>query len=344
MKQAILNAMLRAGAFAPFRLANRGRALVLMYHRFAARDDEAAGKTAAGAFAAQLDYLAARYIVVPLSVIAECARGGRRLPRGAAAITIDDGYADAYRVAFPALRERRLPATLFVATDFVDRKCWLWTDKMRYVVARTRAKELGATVGGQTLQVPLGGEASRRSAVERVNAALKALPDGEKDALIARLAASLGVEVPELPPDEFGPINWDEAREMDAAGVEIASHTVTHPILTGVDDARLRRELRDSKARLESVLGRAVEGFCYPNGDADGRVRREAELAGYTRAVTVEEGLIDVRRADPLALSRIPADQDFAHFVQSTSGFDAFKNRLRRDRNSAGDAAAFAYE
>ena len=329
MKQAVLNLMLSAGAFTPFRVANRRRALVLMYHRFGEHDDDAASKTPARVFARHLDYLAAHYRVVPLSVIAECVRGGKPLPPGVAAITIDDGYADAYRVAFPLLRERRLPATLFVTTDFVDRLCWLWTDKMRYVVARAGGQRLEAEVGGRLMKIELNGEASRRDTAGRVNAALKSLPDAEKDEAIARLAASLGVEVPPVPTPEFEAVTWDEARELDAGGVSVESHTLTHPILTGVDDARLRRELRESKARLEGVLGRPVEVFCYPNGNADERVRREAASAGYTCAVTDEEGLIDARRADALALRRIPADPDFAHFVQSTSGFDELKNRLR---------------
>lgn len=343
MKQAVLNLMLSAGAFVPFRVANRRRALVLMYHRFAERDGDAASKTPASVFARHLDYLAAHYRVVPLSLIGECVRGGGPLPPGAAAITIDDGYADAYRVAFPALRERRLPATLFVTTGFVDRLCWLWTDKVRYAVARTASGRLEAEVGGRLMKFELDGEAGRRGACARVNAALKSLPDEQKDETIARLAASLGVDVPALPPPEFEAVTWDEARELDAGGVRVESHTLTHPILTNVDDARLRRELRESKARLEGVLGRRVEVFCYPNGDADGRVRREAESAGYTCAVTDEEGLIDARRADPLALPRIPADPDFAHFVQSTSGFDELKNRLRGGRRAPGEARELSY-
>src|SRR5215212_7889377 len=130
MKQTVLNLMQASGAFAPFRLANRSKALIVMYHRFTGHEDGQA--ISARTFKEQLDYLQARYRLVPLSFIGEVIAGGKSLPPGLAAITIDDGYGDAYEIAFPLLRERRAPATLFVVTDFVDRKIWIWPDKVRY--------------------------------------------------------------------------------------------------------------------------------------------------------------------------------------------------------------------
>jgi len=35
-------------------------------------------------------------------------------------------------------------------------------------------------------------------------------------------------------------LTWAQAREMASAGVEIGSHTVSHPILTTLDDGTLR--------------------------------------------------------------------------------------------------------
>jgi peptidoglycan/xylan/chitin deacetylase (PgdA/CDA1 family) len=170
-----------------------------------------------------------------------------------------------------------------------------------------------------------------------LKAVARELAPGEREEAIERIAEAHGVELPRRPPAEFGPVTWEQAREMDAGGVEIGSHTVSHPILTTTDDAQLRRELRDSRARLEAELGRAVELFCYPNGAFDERVRREAAGAGYLCAVTTEPGLNDRRAADPLMLRRVPAETDLPHFVQSTSGFEQLKNRLRGRRPAAVD-------
>lgn len=332
MKQAVLNLMMAAGAFAPFRMANRGKALILMYHRFSRSDD--GRSTSARVFKEQLEYLKAHYTLVPISKIVEHIRSGVDLPPGLAAITIDDGFRDAYEIAFPLLRQHDTPATLYVITDFLDGKAWVWTDKMRYLAARAEAGEFEATINGRTIRFELKGNWSRLDAATRINEMLKKLPDEEKEEAIARLSSTLHVSLPALPSEEYSPITWEQAREMDAAGVEIASHTLTHSILTNVDDKRLKSELRKSRSRVEEMLGREVKSFCYPNGDYDERVMREVESAGYDYAVATLHGLND-ERSNPLALKRISAAGDLAHFVQSTSGFEQMKNRLRGSRGRA---------
>src|SRR4030095_9238692 len=127
MKQALLKMMMTAGAFVPFRFVNRTKPLIVTYHRFS--QHEAAAKTSARSFAAQLAYLCAHYTVVPLSQIASSIINGDKLPSHVAAITIDDGYEDAYQIAFPILAKFRLPATVFVVTGFIDGLTLLWPDK-----------------------------------------------------------------------------------------------------------------------------------------------------------------------------------------------------------------------
>src|SRR5689334_14152308 len=102
MKEAALNLLRITGSFAPFRWAHRGRALIITYHRFSER--EGGARISARAFAEQVKYLAAHYILAPLSQLADCLRR-REIPPGLAAITIDDGYRDAYEIAFPILRK-----------------------------------------------------------------------------------------------------------------------------------------------------------------------------------------------------------------------------------------------
>ncbi len=64
----------------------------------------------------------------------------------------------------------------------------------------------------------------------------------------------------------------------------IGSHTVSHPFLTGCDDAALARELERSKALLEQWCGHRVDLFAYPAGDYDLRVAHATRAAGYRAA------------------------------------------------------------
>ena len=321
MKQALLNLMLRTGVFTPFRLAHRSQALILCYHRFSQQAE--IRKTPASLLAENVDYLQQHYTLVPLSEIATRLGGGKSL-RGLAAITIDDGYADAYNIAFPILQQYRAPATLFVMTDFLSRKAWLWTDKLRYIALETSARELLVTLNGRPHRAQLNGRYSRFVAADQVNEKLKVLPDEVKDQAIEQIAEQHGVTLPPLPPEEFSAITWEQARALDASGVEIESHTVTHPILTQVDTQRLGFEMSESRRQLAAQLGRDVRLFCYPDGAYDARVRAAAAQSGYTCAVTTRHGLNDAE-SDLLTLRRVHGEADHAHFVQATSGFEAFK-------------------
>lgn len=326
LKQTVLNLMRVTGAFAPFRLANRAKVLILTYHRFSQHEEPY--KTSAQAFAEHLEYLTQHYRLLPLSEIADCLATGRTLPPSTAAITIDDGYRDFYEVAFPLLLKYRVPATLYVATDFVDHKTWLWTDKLRFLTARTPASEVVALLKGRTHRFTLTDHLSRLRAADKINSILKTLPNDQKEETIKRIATTLDVLVPPLPPHEFGALNWAQARELDAEGIEIGSHTVTHPILPNVtDDEALIHELAASKARLEEMLGRQVPLFCYPNGRSDPRVQRATASAGYRCAVTNLPGM-NTALTSLLALRRISPQPDLAHFVQSTSGFEQWRLSL----------------
>lgn len=81
-----------------------------------------------------------------------------------------------------------------------------------------------------------------------------------------------------------------EARELDAAGMELAAHSMTHPDLRELDDRALRVELADSQAAVEAITGRSCRAFAYPFGLADARVRRATERAGFAVAFTYRAG------------------------------------------------------
>ncbi|HWQ34824.1 MAG TPA: polysaccharide deacetylase family protein [Blastocatellia bacterium] len=331
-KQSVLSLLMSSGAFSLFRFANRGRALILNYHRFSAGDEPEA--TSVRVFAEHLEYLKTHYRILPLAELVECLSGHAQPPHRLAAITIDDGYRDAYELAFPILRLYGVPATLFAVTDFISQRTWLWTDKLRYLTLCSPPQQLELRLNGRTLACALGTRAERLTVAARINALLKRMSDEAKDEAIAGIAAQFGLSLPELPPPPYRALTWDEAREMDRRRVTIESHTVTHPILTEVDDERLDRELSDSRAQLETELRRSRRSFCYPNGDYDKRVRGAVRRAGYRCAVTTEPGLNDAR-SDLLALRRVHSERDLAHFVQSTCGFEQLKNRFRVARASA---------
>lgn len=81
-------------------------------------------------------------------------------------------------------------------------------------------------------------------------------------------------------------LTLSELRELLALGWEVGSHTLSHPRLPDLDDAAQRRELVESKARLEDLLGAPVRSLAYPFGLYSQATVRIAEEVGYANAVT----------------------------------------------------------
>src|SRR5512134_1655732 len=99
-------------------------------------------------------------------------------------------------------------------------------------------------------------------------------------------------------------LTWSDLRRLEARGVEIGSHTVSHRELTGLSDSQALAELVRSRRALERRLGHRVPWLAYPIGAYDSRIERLARRAGYVLAVTTEWGTRQSAQR-PLALSRL---------------------------------------
>lgn len=108
--------------------------------------------------------------------------------------------------------------------------------------------------------------------------------------------------------DEFGfprrrMLVNSEVRALVEAGVDIGSHTVNHPWLGKSDAIVVNREVHDSKAALEDILGREVMHFAYPFGSWSNVARDAVIEAGYTGACSTMSGS-NRKGTDPFLLRR----------------------------------------
>lgn len=76
----------------------------------------------------------------------------------------------------------------------------------------------------------------------------------------------------------------DGVREVAERGMEVGSHTMSHPRLSGLSPETLVHEVSESRRRISEIVGTQVEGFCYPYGDLDARAVRAVREAGYVYA------------------------------------------------------------
>jgi peptidoglycan/xylan/chitin deacetylase (PgdA/CDA1 family) len=89
-----------------------------------------------------------------------------------------------------------------------------------------------------------------------------------------------------------------------AAGMELGSHSLSHPRLHELPRDLARHEIAESRSALRGMFGVQIEHFAYPYGQFTAEIVESVRYAGYSSAVTVMPGVAHASD-DPLRLPRI---------------------------------------
>ncbi|MES2316915.1 MAG: polysaccharide deacetylase family protein [Pseudomonadota bacterium] len=269
--------------------AGAGRLCVVNYHRILeATDPLLESEPDVTTFRWQMRLLAKCFNVIPLFDAVQLI-GSARMPPRAVCITFDDGYRSVHDLALPILQEFKLPATVFVTSGFVGGG-HMWNDRIIEAVQNLPPglldlSELGL---GKYSLASLG---DRKQTVGRLTEASKYLPPQARFELIKRLEQMVGDHL-----DHGLMLTPEMVVNLDRAGIEIGAHTISHPILTSLDDHSSRQEIEGGKKELEAIIGKPVRLFAYPNGkvgkDFDERHTRMAREAGFAAAFTTKVGAV----------------------------------------------------
>ncbi len=263
------------------------RLTVLIFHRVLAEPDPLfPGEPDAVRFETQMRWLKNWFNVLPLAEAVERLRTGS-LPARAAAITFDDGYADNCTVALPILRRAGLPATFFIATGYLDGGR-MWNDTVIDVMRRAKGPDLDL-IPLKLGRYPVGTLEDRRHSLGQLLGKLKYLEPGVRERLANEVAVAAHIQ----PPRDLM-LTAGQVRTLAESGMTIGAHTVSHPILSRVDEQQARTEMTQSKQQLEAITGSTVTLFAYPNGkpgtDYTAAHVRLAHEAGFAAAVSTGWG------------------------------------------------------
>ena len=118
----------------------------------------------------------------------------------------------------------------------------------------------------------------------------------------------------------FPMMTWEQIARMREAGMEIGSHTLSHPNLTDLSEEEARKEIRDSKEVLEEKLGIPVQGFCYPRGCQNEVLAELVQECGYRYGCTTKPGYA-TPDSNPFLLPRIPGPCSLSDVLFHVRGF-----------------------
>ncbi len=265
----------------------RGRVNIFIFHRvLTALDVMRPGEPDEATFDKQLDCIGRLWNVLPLGEALE-RLATNSLPARAAVLTFDDGYADNIILAGPLLQRHGLPATVFIASGFLNGGR-MWNDTVIEAARRLPNGSLDLTdidLG----RYELGGARQRYDAAVKIISRIKYADADRRRQVTDRLESM----VDGLPDD----LMLSEAMMAGAGalGIQFGAHTVDHPILARLSEADARREIAQGKADVEAITGAPVDLFAYPNGKLnEDYLPRDVGLvkqAGFRAAVATNWGV-----------------------------------------------------
>lgn len=309
-------------------IRHRGRVVILTYHRVVSdrmvldEHIQPGMYVRAQSFEAHINYLRKRFNIISFDELLDLWQTNRlKSHRSYCVITFDDGWRDNYQFAFPILRRHAVPATIFLATDFIGTARWFWPDRMMFLLEHARAQNLGPAIRnevsamladrvGVSQSAEDGCFRSVKSGMPITSGAIVELCKGLEVVEIEDLIGSLSSVLHRVVPPKRVLLDWDEIREMASYGVSFGSHSCSHRILTQIPLSEVKTELIESRNAILQHGVQPASVFCYPNGNFDRDIQELVKQTRYRAAVGCEIGLECGRPSDPFALKRIGLHED----------------------------------
>lgn len=257
------------------------------------------------------------------------------LPPRSVAITFDDGWADFYVQAYPALRKFGFPATVYLTTYycFYNRPIFLFA--LRHMIWKQRERCVeGHRFSFLPPVLDLRTEENRSRVLDSIleHARAHDLSGRQKDDLAVEFAQAIGFDYSELTRDRlFHLMNPEEVGEISAGGVDVQLHTHRHR--TPVDRSLFVQEIQQNRQYITELTGRNhVVHFCYPSGANQPDFLPWLREAGVESATTCDQDYTS-QQSNPLLLPRLLdqfaiSDDEFEAWL---TGFMGFMPRRKLD-------------
>ena len=275
-------------------------------------------------FRQQLHWLKQHFTITTLTTIERLVTDKQKTKSSFCAITFDDGYQNNFLDAFPILQDERVPATIFLTGDFIDKGIPLWPDRLEFALNQSRFKTLTINMYRKEWRLPTGTDPEKISTYNQIRNYLKSCPNKERLNILETVEKKTGFALNFKHPSNYSPLSWTEVHTMSEAGIDFGAHTMSHPILGRLTVAEQKKEIIPSQTLIIQKLG-SCRHFAYPNGQVgdwnDGTLKI-LESVNFTAAWTTIPRRVKLETDRALLLPRhtIAAYHDWNYFRALVSG------------------------
>jgi peptidoglycan/xylan/chitin deacetylase (PgdA/CDA1 family) len=287
----------------------------------------------------QLRLLKTQYNVLSPDEVLSWREGGAELPPRVVLLTCDDGLLNCLTDMLPVLQQEEVHCLFFVTgASAEDARTTLWYEDLLRLFLSAPAGRFEISGAGVTISDEL---ASREQRGKVWWSCVKRLSQVDAETRASFLSAArnqLGLSTWQSLDAEntaacrrFGLLTCPELCELEAAGMTIGAHTLSHPILSQAPADLARSEIAECRSKLASKLQSRVWAFAYPFGDAQSvtpEVMEMAEEAGYSAAFLNFGGGLGTA-VPPYAMPRVhvTSGMSLAEFEAHVSGFHMWLQR-----------------
>ncbi len=217
--------------------------------------------------------------------------------------TLDDGYLDNFNNALPIFEKYQVPFTIFVSTDFIEKKAILWWDVLENLIMTHN--HIRTSDG---LDYQCGTYQQRWDTFRYLREIILKLDQNNLKSELQKLFNNYDI-------DWYNPINdqgmsWEHIKELSSHPLcTIGGHTVSHPSLCKLNLEDARFEIENGRDRLEHIMQRSISYFAYPYGTPNEVGEREINIVkelGFKMAFCAHGGCVtDENRSNLLQLPRV---------------------------------------
>jgi|TARA_Y100000294_G_C8543577_1_gene332207 peptidoglycan/xylan/chitin deacetylase (PgdA/CDA1 family) len=181
-------------------------------------------------------------------------------------ITFDDGFYNNYKIAAPILKKRKLHATFYLTTNFVDKNEMSWIDKIEHMIENTKSKKI-IKIFSRDLKI----ENNKKSKIQFLNS-IRFLAKKNKvnfNELVLNIKNQIGYnhKLNNLGNILDKKMNWKQVKKLNTSKYfSIGGHTVNHPILSFLKYNKAKKEINDSINIIQTKTKIKIHHYSYPEG------------------------------------------------------------------------------
>ena len=222
--------------------------LILCYHSINDSNNPAifpANITRTDCFTRQMQHLSDNCNVISLEELVNNRKSFRDRPH--VVITFDDGYKDNYTNAYPVLMKYRLPATMFLATDYIGTGKVKTEDAVSHSLLTNEIKEI--EIKSMGIKKMFKTLSDKKSILTQICYSLNKMDVKNRQDVINELNSNLP---PQRERNDEVMLSWNDVNAMDRKLISFGSHSAQHNNMTKISREEQVKEIRDSKSVIEN--------------------------------------------------------------------------------------------